>query len=231
MKILWTIVLLPLFLQAEINAEQASQDEATEATTCDLVLRPADFQNKLVRVKGLAQAGFEVLALVDENCPADNMTAGVVWLTREGSGVVKYSGGWSLRDFLEGSRNGQLDVQTWNHTWVIPLQVPIVEDDQSRRFAKRLRRSNGGLVEVVLLGRFDFAPHGMVTMRLDGRYYFSSGFGHLGGYSKQLVIARVESVGKTHAEQQPHNSRLNPTVGTVTPVAEGATAAPVPPAG
>jgi hypothetical protein len=90
----------------------------------------------------------------------------------------------------------QLEVRTEQFatalTWVTPMPVTLTQDATWKRLTAELNRAGQAVATVV--GRLDFDDEPRLVRDADGSLHMEYGFGHLSGYSRRLVIARVEDV-------------------------------------
>jgi hypothetical protein len=175
----------------------ASLQTPIEATVCDLVRRPLDFANKQVRIQGRARFIFELRALVDDNCPSDGFTIGLIWLDfGDPEKILKYFGGWNIVDYAKAWKAGQLNGENTPVAWQSASEVSPPEPGKISEFYQALKKKRGGKADkdvfVTIIGRFDFAEHGLLIYTQDRKLTFKPGFGHMGYYSRRIAIESIE---------------------------------------
>jgi|GEM_PF-3860788 hypothetical protein len=200
-KYLLAILVACVVLAAvSLIARVADVPTPINVTVCDLVHRPLDFENKHIRIQGRARFAFEISALVDKTCPADNKLAGIIWLDFGDNSyeIVKYYRGWSIMDFVRASNAGELKGEGPSVAWqtasaVTPLD-PAKRDAFFQVLKERPARMSDKDVVVTIIGRFDFAGGGLLIYTRDKHLLFMSGFGHINGYSGRIVVESIELI-------------------------------------
>jgi hypothetical protein len=191
-----------IFAGVAFIARAADVSTPINVTLCDLVRRPLDFENKHIRIQGRARFIFEVRALVDDNCPADNQISGMIWLDFDESfyKILKYSRGWSWMDYARAVNAGELKGEGPSVAWQTASAVAPLEPDKISAFFQALKKRRGRKVDkdvlVTIVGRFDFAGGGLLVYTQDKNFTFATGFGHINGYSRRIVIESIELVKK-----------------------------------
>jgi hypothetical protein len=170
-------------------------------SVCDLVRRPLDFKNKHIRVQGKARFVFEVRALVDENCPADNRIAGMIWLDfGDPDNILKYFSGWTTRDYFLALKAGEVKGEETSVSWQTASAISPMEPGKISEFYKAFKKKSGAKankdVLVTIIGRFDFTEKGLLIYTQDKGLTFKPGFGHMGRYSGRIAIESIELVKK-----------------------------------
>src|SRR4051812_29347761 len=95
---------------------------------CDLVREPELYANRRVVLTSHVVVGFETFALTDDSCPTDNTAGGFIWLETSDPGPEVYYPGWSMREFIEAIKAGELPSRVADLTWLTPLPVaPLPE--------------------------------------------------------------------------------------------------------
>jgi hypothetical protein len=170
-------------------------------TVCDLVCRPLDFENKHIRVQGRARFVFEVQALVDETCPADNRIAGMIWLDfGDPDNILKYFAGWTTSDYLLAIKAGEVKGEETSVAWQTASAISPMEPGKISKFYRAFRKKSGAKankdVLVTIIGRFDFTEKGLLIYSQDKGLTFKPGFGHMNRYSGRIAIESIELVKK-----------------------------------
>lgn len=159
-------------------------------SVCDLISRSEALRNQMVRVRGRVASGYEGFVLFDDSCPTDNRAAGVVWLENALSGDVSRAyADVPSRDILRAIGDQSLESFAARLPWYQPIPVAFREDESWHRLERILR---SGTATVTVVGRLDYVEQSLVRQS-NGGFSFAGGFGHLSGYSRQIVIARVEN--------------------------------------
>jgi hypothetical protein len=162
------------------------------------VRRPLDFENKHIRIQGKARFFFEMEALVDDNCPADNRISGMIWLDFDESPykILKYNRGWSWMDYVRAVDAGELKGEGPSVAWQTASVVAPLGPDKIAAFFQALKKRRGRKVDkdvfVTIVGRFDFAEGGLLVYAQDKKFTYANGFGHINGYSRRIVIESIE---------------------------------------
>ena len=175
-------------------AESSAPPGPVVATVCDLIGTPDAFRNRRVEVTGTIIREPDVLALRDDHCVIGGKVAPMIWLTTDAQRFARYSPDWTSDAYSRARRAGQITRASTNVTWVDPLAVsPMPQSDVDALIAAA-PHSNAQPVRAVIVGRFDSSTAGMIGESKDGRTRWSPGFGHLSGYSCQIVIESVRLV-------------------------------------
>jgi hypothetical protein len=191
----WSEIVIELLAGAVAFVLSGSPDTAGEATSvsfCQLVEHPSEYENKRVSLTAQIASGFETFALVDAACPTDKRVTGLIWLDTKDDGVAKYYGGWSLSDFAQAVKAGDLDARAAVLDWKLP--APVASAMRPELDAVHLALGSKKPVRALVVGRFDFVDKGRLAYGRDGRLVFSAGFGHLNGFSRRIVIERIAVV-------------------------------------
>ncbi len=187
--------MLPLIgLALELLVDAVPGDRAStavEVTFCELVAHPESYDNRHVRVTTRVVAGFETSALYDEACPTDNGIAGHIWLDAKDDGTSSYYVGWSMSDFVQAARAGQLNAGGPDVEWKVPSPVSRPPEAHTRALDRALSKSHDHLVWATVTGRFDFAGRGRLSRSRGGQLGFAPGFGHLNSFSRRVVMEDV----------------------------------------
>ena len=162
-------------------------------TVCELISCPEVYRNTVVSVRGRVVVGFETFAMIDPSCPADNRTQGMIWLTTHADrgaawADLRSSQIYYMRADADGRAAYLNDLE-----WYAPPDVELHQDREWTRFTRLLDKHHSA--NATVLGRFEYAIP--ATVRVGPwwtRPTFQSWFGHLNGYSRQLVISQVTNV-------------------------------------
>jgi hypothetical protein len=150
-------------------------EEPQKVPACTLKNNPAAFNHKIVQVTGFASHGFEDFTFFDPNCPYSPM----IWLEYGGtaaSGTIYCCGSSNAR-----TRPKELVVEG--------VSIPLVDDEQFRRFDKLIHDEADTVVHLTIVGRF-FAGQRDPNAGGSGNW---GGYGHFGCCSS-LAIQRVVSL-------------------------------------
>jgi hypothetical protein len=177
-------LLIPLSLRAQV----------VDATVCDILSNPQSFDGKVVRVKGVAVAGFEEFAIQGTDC---NQVVNAIWLaypegTRGKAGPVA-----SLR--LQLGKNNPTIVSKVSHA-----PVTLDKNKEFKEFDKLLstQAKTDGLcpgcakftVAGTFVGRLDGTKDADLLRDGGGRVVGLNGFGNLNRYSSRLVLQSVSEI-------------------------------------
>lgn len=174
------------------NTVVGAGDEVDALSVCEAMQNSASLRNSIVRVRGRVISGFEVFALVSDECRFDSRLSAMIWLETPSSNDSEYADGPSLSEFARAAGEGRLGELERSRTWTLPIPVTFLRDEQWRRMHRR--SDSGRTVHATFTGRLDFAPANLLLRSPNGRLSLSGGFGHMNGYSRRLIIQRVESV-------------------------------------
>jgi len=166
-----------------------------ETTACEIADAPAQFNNKLVRVRGHVQVNFEFSTIGDDGCPE------AIWFTYgDGSGPA------GLVATIDGTARPHVTNERGRR--VASAKVTLVRDSnfdefekllttaaklnvhqENMRFAQRVTATFIGRIDGV--SRQDHIAH---QHRYPNRKPGSEGFGQFGMFDAQLVVERVEGI-------------------------------------
>lgn len=171
-----------------------ARPDPVAATVCELIGKPETLRNKRVEVAGTIIREVDVLALRDDRCVIGGRVAPMIWLTTDAQPVVRYSPGWTSEAYARAKRAGAITRASTNVTWVDPLPASPMSHSDVDALLATVPPSDAQPVRVVIVGRFDSSTAGMIAESKDGRVRWSPGFGHLAGYSCQVVIESIHLV-------------------------------------
>ena len=184
--------LLALALAAIPAGSAHAQGAVVEATPCDVLSRPMDFNGKTVRVSGTVQTGLDDFALRAPGCTGTPLSSPqAIWIDyprgthgKAGPAVriaLAVSGGATLETSGVVLNRG-LDFEHFDAALAAPLPSPGL----CLGCAKTS-------VTATLTGRVDAVPVARVV-RSGARYSSAAGFGTLNRYRARLVLATVSNV-------------------------------------
>jgi hypothetical protein len=180
-SILLSVAVMATWL-ASFSAGAQAPAAPRQASVCDLLARPDDWNHARVRVTGVATHGFEHFTLSDPACPASQSTA-PIWLT--------YSGRASSETTFccpgEGARGRRQKPLV-----IDGIALPLVEDASFLRFRDMLRNRDRTTARVTVVGTF-FAGKQSDSVAPGGR-----GYGHF-GCCTLLAIEQIHSFEKAKA--------------------------------
>jgi hypothetical protein len=160
-------------------------------TVCDVVACSEQYSNTVVAVRGLVVQGFEVFGLTSSACRTDDTAGASIWLTTADGEDERWASA-SPREFLFAQVKGFEDQFVSQLSWYEPVPIRITRDRGWRRLIALLEREHRAIATIT--GRLDFARDGLVRQRPNGKRVAYRGFGHMSGYSRQLVISHVSDV-------------------------------------
>jgi hypothetical protein len=175
-------------------AEAPARPDPVVATVCELIRTPDAFRNKRIVVAGTVIRETDVLALRDDHCVIGGKVAPMIWLTTDAERFARYSPGWTSEAYSRAKRAAPITRASTNVTWVDPLPVSPMPRSDIDALLAAAPQSDTQPVRAVIVGRFDSSTAGMIAESKDGRIRWSPGFGHLSGYSCQIVIESVRIV-------------------------------------
>ena len=206
MKSRCLIILLVLFSAASLECTQKDsthiREKPIETTVCKIIENPSAFNNKLVKVRGYVAVSFEFSTLQEEGCPD------AIWFAvADGSGppglVITVNGSGK-----PGSKNSKGEP-------VKPIPVTLVCDSNYEKFERYMAVKAEGKpcindlskptptdcavdrVTATFIGRIDGVSKKIHAARLKkslSSHPDNRGFGQMGMFDAQLVVAEVEDV-------------------------------------
>jgi hypothetical protein len=185
---LFIVVLSWLLIPSSLPAQ------TVDTTVCEILSNPQSFDGKIVRVKGVAVAGFEEFVIQGKDC---NQTVNGIWLAYPEGTKGKAGPIASLR--LQLGKN--------NPTVVSKVSRPPETLDKNKEFKEFDKLlSTQAKTDGMCLGCVKFTVAGTFVGRLDGtkdaglsrnaggKVTGLSGFGNLNGYSARLVLQSVSEI-------------------------------------
>jgi hypothetical protein len=182
--VLLSWLLIPFSLRAQI----------VDTTVCDILSNPQSFDGKIVRVKGVAIAGFEEFAIQGTGC---NQVVNAIWLAYPEGTRGKAGPAASLR--LQLGKNHPAVVSN-----VSRAPVTLDKNKEFKEFDKLLStqaRTDGmclGCVKFTVaaafVGRLDGTKDAGLSRDGGGKVIGLSGFGNLNRYSARLVLQSVSEI-------------------------------------
>lgn len=185
---LFIVVLSWLLIPSSLPAQ------TVDTTVCEILSNPQSFDGKIVRVKGVAVAGFEEFVIQGKDC---NQTVNGIWLAYPEGTKGKAGPIASLR--LQLGKN--------NPTVVSKVSRPPETLDKNKEFKEFDKLlSTQAKTDGMCLGCVKFTVAGTFVGRLDGtkdaglsrnaggKVIGLSGFGNLNGYSARLVLQSVSEI-------------------------------------
>jgi len=171
---------LVLNLPLLATGNQAARPTPTPTSVCEVLQRPASFDNRLVRLRARVFVNFEMTVLEDASVACGD----VIWFTYPGGGPDAY---------LTVGPSGPLSDRQ---------PVTLRRNAAFKRFQR--------LIDTRLFSREDAQPSDayryQVTATFVGRLdYGERRFGHLNGFSTQLVL---ESVADVTAVESPFDAKV-----------------------
>jgi hypothetical protein len=169
----------------------SSRAQIVDTTVCDILAEPQSFDGKIVRIKGIAIAGFEEFAIKGTGC---SQAVGAIWLaypegTRGKAGPAATLG-------LQFGKNHPAVVSNVSRT-----PVAIDKNKEFKEFDKLLstQAKSDGLclgcvkftVAATFVGRLDGTKDSGLIRDKSGKVIGLSGFGNLNRYKARLVLQSV----------------------------------------
>jgi len=177
-------LLIPLSLRAQV----------VDTTVCDILSNPQSFDGKIVRVKGVAIAGFEEFAIQGTGC---NQVVNAIWLAYPEGTRGKAGPTVSMR--LQLGKNNPAVVPNVSRS-----RVTLDKNKEFKEFDKLL--STQAKTDGVCPGCVKFTVAGTFVGRLDGskdvglsrdaggKVVGLNGFGNLNRYNARLVLQSVSEI-------------------------------------
>ena len=177
-------LLVPLSLRAQV----------VDVTVCDILSNPQSFDGKIVRVKGVAAAGFEEFAIQGAGC---NQVVNAIWLAYPEGTRGKAGPAASLR--LQLGKNNPTVVSNTSRA-----PVTLDKNKEFKEFDKLLstqKKTDGmcpGCVKFTVagtfVGRLDGTKDAGLLRDGGGKVVGLNGFGNLNRYSARLVLQSVSAI-------------------------------------
>jgi hypothetical protein len=175
------------------GSRRQNQIKPLETTVCAIANDPAQYDNKLVRIRGYVQVSFEYSTIGDEGCPA------AIWFTYAGSTLT------GLVYLLDGPATPR--ATNYKRSRVPPIKVTLVRDSDFDEFEKLLTSAakiNSHLeniryeqrVTATFIGRIDSVSskiHKAHQRRSPTARPDFEGYGQFGMFDSQLVVEKVEN--------------------------------------
>jgi hypothetical protein len=188
---LFACLLLPI--EAAHVGDGAAPAPMPEITVCEAFERPRIPSGGMVRIRGRLNVGFEIFALESDACQADERLRAMIWLVTQ---VKDRPIGCcaTAREVMWAQINGRTEDLAASIEWFHPVPVEFQQDANWEQLTQILE-SRRGTVMVSVVGRLDTNDRRAVTCDDDGNIQSAAaGYGHGSGFSRRLVIERVESV-------------------------------------
>ncbi len=197
-------VALALAFIAVVRAH--AQAAIVEATPCDVLSRPVDFNGKTVRVSGTVQTGLDDFVLRAPGCSGTPLSSPqAIWIDYPRGAHGK--AGPAMRIALAVSGTAA----------PVPPAAVLVRSPDFERFDAALSAPlpARGLclgcaktaVTATLVGRIDAVPVARIV-RTGARYSSAAGFGTLNRYRARLVLESVSNVTEKSNDFQPASAEL-----------------------
>jgi hypothetical protein len=158
-------------------------------SVCELVADSTRYRNTIVTVHGLVARGFEGFVIGSDECQTDNRAGALIWLEFPGESDGPYADGPTGPAFLQVLRRPATELDSVL-AWIRPIPVTFVGSSQWTRLDHYL--SKRGHHQATVTGRLDMVRGSLLQRTKDGQVVGRGGFGHLGGFSRRLVIHRVD---------------------------------------
>jgi hypothetical protein len=184
-------------VQPDSKVISPSHLDIIDVKFCELLLRPLEFANKHIRVKGtFADGGYNLLE--DRKCslPANtNLTIRLkmpfIGVPQPDDDIVAFVRGWSAARFVRAARNGEFKGNGPQVVWQLPSPLMAL-DEEHWKAIKAILGEDKQNATVVVTGRFDFAGDGLLVKSKDGHFVFVGGFGNYGSWNWRIVVERID---------------------------------------
>lgn len=183
--------------RASSKSSNLRQSRVVEATICEVVRRPWEYDNRIVKVRAAVQVSFEYSTLSDRKCDDS------IWFTMaDGSGLPGLVATVSPRETRPRPAR-RISVRLARGARFEQLQRYLEQNDKGDACTQRPPPLSGPpdcttyRIEATFTGRIDGISRQLRAARRrrqspgasDGR-----GYGHMGLFDAQLVIEEVEEV-------------------------------------
>jgi len=191
-----TLVVFGLILSfgCGLHAQAAAP---VDTTVCDIVKKPASFDGKMVRIKGVVFAGFDEFAIKDAADPNCGFQEDAIWLSYPPG--TKGKAGPIAMVVVQPAHN-------FTGTYKAPSRTPVTleKDKNFKQFDSLLSQThqNGAdmclgctryEVAATLVGRLDGVADATLK-REGGKIVGFGGFGNMNAYPARLVLQSVSDV-------------------------------------
>lgn len=173
-----------------INEEKSDYEEPLKVSICELQKNPAGYNHKLIEVTGFVSHGYEDSAIFDPLCP----TKQCIWMEYGGKTTTETI--YCCYVSAERKRTEPLVVEE--------ISIPLLEDENFRKFDELLHRPPDAIAHATIQGRF-FS--GEKSELINDETY--RGYGHEGACSL-FAIQKVVSVDSQEADLDYRSSVDDP---------------------
>jgi hypothetical protein len=194
------LVLLGLIsaMGSGLRAQTAAPTGPMDVKVCDVVKNPAQFDGKIVRIKGTVVAGFDEFVVKDAIGPNCGFQVNAIWLSYP-QGAKAKSGPWAIVT-VQPARN-------FAGSYQAPSRAPVTleKSKEFKQFDSLLAQANdkvGGMclgcarneVTATLVGRLDAVADASLKRDGSGKIVGLGGFGNMNAYPARLVLQSVSDV-------------------------------------
>ena len=188
-RFLLCVAILSWFLIASVGRAQA-----VDTTVCEILANPPSFDGKIVRVKGVAVAGFDEFAIQGTGC---NQPVNAIWLAYPEGTKGKAGPAASMR--LQLAKNNPAVA---GNTSRAPVTLDKNKDFKDfDKFLSTQTKTDGlclGCVKYsvagTFVGRLDGTKDASLLRDASGKVIGFDGFGNLNRYSARLVLQSVAEI-------------------------------------
>ncbi|HWT88632.1 MAG TPA: hypothetical protein VN454_07490 [Candidatus Angelobacter sp.] len=171
-----------------------TRSQVVDATPCEILSNPQSFDGKIVRVKGVAVAGFDEFAIQDASC---KQAVNAIWLAYPEGTKGKAGPAASMR--LQLAKNSPAVAENSSRTPVMLNKNKDFKDFD--KFLSTQAKTDGlcpGCVKYsvagTFVGRLDGAKDVGLLRDAGGKVMGIGGFGNLNRYTARLVLQSVAEI-------------------------------------
>jgi hypothetical protein len=168
--------------------------QIVDASVCEILANPQSFDGKIVRVKGVASAGFDDFAVKEATC---SQSINGIWLAYP-EGTKGKAGPAALLE-LQLARNNDAPVPSLSRS---PVKLDKNKDFKQFDSLLSTPYKTGGMclgcirytATATIVGRLDGVKDAGIVRNSTGKVVSANGFGNLDLYPARLVVQSVSDV-------------------------------------
>lgn len=170
-----------------------------EVSLIELVENADNYDNCRVRVRGEYFPTHPDTLLVARDPKTQIISESIILEYRDDDDVEKEYRKWKFSEMLSLIFQKKLDWELMlpEIPWLVPLPINAAPAEQRKAVFKASNKKRRGPLEVLVIGRFDYAEKGRLKMNREGKVLMSSGYGHSGyGWPYRIVVENIVIVKK-----------------------------------
>jgi len=198
MKDSLVLFLMILGLGCSLRSQAPAAAQVMDTTVCDVVRKPAPFDGKMVRIKGIVVAGFDEFVIKDSTDPNCGFQVNGIWLQYP-QGTKGKAGPAAILQ-IQPARNF-----AGKFTPATRTPVTLDKSKEFKQFDSLLAQSHQKgadmclgctryEVAATLIGRLDTVADASLTRDPAGKITGFGGFGNMNAYPARLVLQSVADI-------------------------------------